>query len=106
MIAQGAGLPRIGNGGWVATGDGSPAAPTDPDVRDGRIRLLDVAKLRGVHTVNHARRLERVTLEQAVELDPVHCAARDRRLSHFRASSSRSKPSTASSANRTMNTSL
>ena len=60
-----------GNGGWVATGDGSPAAPTDPDVRDGRIRLLDVAKLRGVHTVNHACRLERVTLEQAVELGPV-----------------------------------
>jgi hypothetical protein len=25
---------RSGNGGWVATGDCSPAAPTDPDVRD------------------------------------------------------------------------
>jgi hypothetical protein len=43
--------------GWVAPGSYPPGAPTDPDVRNSRIRLLRSAlRCVTVNTVNHARR--------------------------------------------------
>jgi hypothetical protein len=43
--------------GRVAPGSYPPGAPTDPDVRNSRIRLLGSAfRCTTVNTVNHARR--------------------------------------------------
>jgi len=43
--------------GRVAPGSYPPGAPTDPDVRNSRIRLLRSAfRCTTVNTVNHARR--------------------------------------------------
>ena len=42
--------------GWVAPGDYSPGAPTDPDVPNSGIRLLRLQnRCTTIHTVNDAR---------------------------------------------------
>ena len=42
----------------MAPGDYSPGAPTEPDVRNSRIRLLRLwIRCATIHTVNHARGL-------------------------------------------------
>src|SRR5262249_56350822 len=56
----------------VAPGDRSPGAPTDPDVRISRIRLVESRFRRGVDAVHDSRTWQWVALEQLVETLPVH----------------------------------
>ena len=59
--------------GRVATGDCSPAAPTDPDVPDSGIRLLGLwRRCATVNTVNYTRWGERIALGQTDKLLPRH----------------------------------
>ena len=62
-----------GDSGRVATGDCSPAAPTDPDVPDSGIRLLELwCRCATVNTVNYTRWGERIALGQTDKLLPRH----------------------------------
>ena len=57
----------------VATGDRSPAAPTDPDVPNSGIRLLGLwCRCATVNTVNNTRWGERIVLGQTGKFLPRH----------------------------------
>jgi hypothetical protein len=57
--------------GRVAPPDCSSGAPTDPDVRNSRIRLLrSSTRCAPVDTVNDTRKGKRVALQQRLEAEP------------------------------------
>ena len=63
--------------GRVAPGDRSPGAPTDPDVRISRIRLLGLrVRCAQVDAVNDTHRRQRKALQQALETWPWHARPR------------------------------
>ena len=63
---------RISAGRRVAAGSCPPATPTDPDVRNSRIRLLELRnRCTTIHTVYDAWGSERVAGEQLVDQHPV-----------------------------------
>ncbi len=67
--------PRSDQNDRVATGDYPPVAPTDPDVRNSRIRFLRLRlRCRAIHTVYHTRWGQWITGEQASKPRPRHAS--------------------------------
>jgi len=71
--APGVSMLEDGTDGRVAAGGYPPAAPTDPDVRNSRIRLLSLRfRCAAIDGVDDTRGCQGVVAQQALEMLPGH----------------------------------